>query len=82
LEEYGQGHGQYRGISREHRQSQGRAGGPRIQSLEIYYAEKETDVDVVVADIKREIEEIQWQMAALDELWDELILGRPRMPGK
>jgi hypothetical protein len=76
LEEMDRAHGQYLGISGSIDNLKGEL-AVMGSNLEIYYAEKENDVDVVVADIKRDIEEIQWQMAALDDLWDQLILGDP-----
>jgi hypothetical protein len=75
-EEFDRAGGQYRGITGTIDNLKGEL-ALLGKSLETYYAEKETDVDVMVAPIKAQIEEIQWEMAVLDELWDELILGDP-----
>jgi hypothetical protein len=75
-EEYDRAGGQYRGVAGTIDSLKGEL-ALLGKSLETYYAEKETDVDVMVAPIKAQIEEIQWEMAVLDELWDELILGDP-----
>jgi hypothetical protein len=76
LEGFDASAGQYRGISGSIDSLKGEL-TILGTTLETYYAETDADVDAMAQPIKEDIEEIQWEMSVLDELWDQLIQGDP-----